>query len=604
MCGIAGIVTNDSRKYKTHIAKAIWALRHRGPDDEGIYSFNQCILGNRRLSIVGLASGHQPVLNPDGNVAITFNGEIYGYQAIKSTLTSYPFRTTSDTEVIIALYEKYHELLLGKLPGMFSFAIWDDREEQLFCARDRFGEKPFYYAYGKNGEFIFASEIKAILATDLVRPVLNPSALVHYLQHLYVHPSQTIYKNIYTLPPGHALVFKRGKLRTYRYWKYPNKFRDIELHDAALQFRKLLEQAVQKQIIADVPIAAFLSGGLDSSTIVAIASQYVPHIKTLTLGFGSSKDELPFARAIARKYHTDHKELLVDEDISLLLQKMATVYDEPFADSSAIPTYLISKYARKYSKVALTGDGGDELLGGYGWYKSLVSMHNDSISHALYATFFRMLSGILFTTTNQRFFTKHFAEIAYREKFQSIQEAHSADNTYFQQSDLMQLGLKYVKPILPLRRSPDSVNEALRMDMENYMPGDILVKTDRASMAKGLELRAPFLDVDFATFCLSLPAELKVSSRTDKIVLRETYSYLWTYNIRRRKKYGFGAPVDEWLKHKSVQALIDKYLKNPRKRLFTIINHQKSLPYINANTYLTWILLVLSIWMETHTFDF
>lgn len=605
MCGIAGIVVNDSRKYRTHIAKALGILRHRGPDDEGIQSFNQCILGHRRLSIVDLNLGHQPLLNPNGKVAITFNGEIYGYQAIKNTLSDYPFQTTSDTEVIIALYAKYRESLLDKLPGMFSFAIWDDREQQLFCARDRFGEKPFYYAYGKNGEFIFASEIKAILETDLVQPVLNPSALGHYIQHLYVHPSQTIYKNIYTLPPGHALVYKHGRFRTFRYWKYPNTYRDIELHDAVAMFRKLLEQAVEKQLIADVPVAAFLSGGLDSSTIVALASQYKPHIKTFTLGFGSRKDELPFASAIARKYHTDHTELVVKEDIASLLQKMTTIFDEPFADSSAIPTYLISKYTRKYTKVALTGDGGDELLGGYGWYKTLVAMKDNSISHTFHAAFFRMLSGILFASTKQRFFHKHFAGLVYRKKFRSVLEAHATHNTYFTDSELARLQFPKFKAIShrPSWKLTNTINDALRMDAENYMPGDILVKTDRTSMSNGLELRAPFLDMDFASFCLSLPGELKVTTQTDKIILREAFSHLWTPDIRRRKKHGFGAPVNEWLTYTSVQLLVKKYLKNPNNRLFSVIDYDESALYIDTNTYQTWILLVLSLWMETHPFN-
>jgi asparagine synthase (glutamine-hydrolysing) len=379
MCGIAGIVADSPRGYEDRVWEMVNCLGHRGPDGSGVHIFDNCILGHTRLTIVDLETGSQPMLCALTDVGVTFNGEVYGYKTIRAAIPDYPFRTKSDTEVLLALYHHHGRSLPEKLPGMFSFAIWDNRMRELFCARDRFGEKPFYYAQGARGEFLFASEIKALLASGLVTPVLDEEAVAHYMKYLYVHPHRSIYRNIHALPPAHYLRYAEGKIQVERYWTLPDTDSKIELPEAADQFRMLFEQAVSRQLVADVPVGAFLSGGLDSSTVVAVASRFCPKLHTYSFAFEDSVSELPFAREVAARYRTEHVELADDTvDIAELLVAMQQVYDEPFADSSNIPTYMISRLAREHTKVILTGDGGDELLAGYPWYRPLLESWKDA----------------------------------------------------------------------------------------------------------------------------------------------------------------------------------------------------------------------------------
>lgn len=608
MCGIAGIIAENSKKYERNIRGMTDKLAHRGPDGEGFYFFNDCGLGHRRLSIIDLKSGKQPILSLSSQTAVVFNGEIYGYQEIKKQLPDYKFQTNSDTEIILALYDKYGENFIKYLPGMFAFALWDNEEKKLICARDRFGEKPFYYAFGGNNEFIFASEIKAIIASNLIKPILDLESVSCYLKHLYIYPNRTIYKNIHILPAAHQLIYKNGKTEIKRYWDLPIVNEKIEINEAISVFKNLLNKAVEKQLIADVPVGAFLSGGLDSSAVVAIASQYKKNLKTFSFAFRDSINETPFAREIAQKYNTSHTELFDDnEDLGELLVKMQEIYDEPFGDSSNIPTYLISKLASQHTKVVLTGDGGDEMLGGYGWYKPFLYMNgeNNSLWRSEFARFIaratRRLSG------NQLLLNKVLGS-RFKKDFSSVIEAHlSGQDAVFSNNDLIALGLSSFKErdfYRPSWQEANNLNDIFRADLENYMPGDILVKTDRASMANGLELRAPFLDVDLAQFCISLPYQLKVSKESDKIIMREAIGDLWTPSIQKRTKQGFGAPLDKWLKEdKSLNVLREDYLNNPKRKIFNIISFDAVQKLAVKNNYKTWALLVLSLWMEKHNFE-
>jgi len=604
MCGIAGIVSPDAKRHSAALERMVHALRHRGPDGSGTYSFANCALGHARLTIVDLATGDQPMLGQDQNIAITFNGEIYGYREIKAKLKEYQFRTTSDTEVILALHQLHGHDLLRHLPGMFAFALWDEREQSFFAARDRFGEKPFYYAWGHNGEFLFASEIKSLLATDLLKPRLDHSALTHYLQRLYVHPHQTIYSNIFVLPPAHSLLLKNGQLRVERYWELPPTKEPISEAEAVAEFRRLLERAVDRQLVADVPVGTFLSGGLDSSSVVAAASQTHSRLRTFAFGFPDATNELPYAREIAKLYKTEHTELEDKHlDLVALLKEMGRVYDEPFADSSNIPMYLISRAARPHVKVVLTGDGGDELLAGYDyWYRSLWQIEQETYAAARSLRLLRFSNRLL----NQvRLRAPEGLERAARNSTinrhqQTITSAHLAQNLYFNNDELSRLGINTNgngtgKGIAGLKGGLDA---ALRMDLSDYMPGDILVKTDRASMAHGLELRAPFLDVDFASFCISLPSRLKITDQEDKWILRRCYSQAWTESVRNRSKCGFGAPVSRWLERKEVADLKHKVLDDSTHPLFSLIPFKHSRPFVEINNYHTWILLTLGIWLE------
>lgn len=608
MCGIIGIISNSAKEYENQANKMLDAIIHRGPDGSGTAVFEKAILGHRRLSIIDISTGNQPMYNDDGTIALVFNGEIYGYQDIKNNLPNYKFKSSSDTEVIMALYITYGENFLHKLPGMFSFAIWDDNSKSLIAARDRFGEKPFYYTIGKNGEFIFASEIKAILTSGLIEPVLSRESLAHYFKKLYVHPTKTIYENIYTLPPAHSLIYKNGKYTISRYWNLPDLNEKITLDEAIPKFKELLNNAVKKQLIADVSVGAFLSGGLDSTTIVALASKYSPKIKTFSFGYEGTKNELPYAKLAAKKYRTDHSELHdKDNDIAELLVRMAEVYDEPFADSSNISTYLISRLTKKHVTVVLTGDGGDELLGGYyGWYRSLIAMTDKKItSFPGKVLFMKIVSQIILRTNykNKAQLITKTRGLYYRNKFKTVLDAHRASNVFFTEKEVLNLGLmSKIERVEPSWTTTNTVDDAMKDDIEDYMPGDILVKIDRASMANSIELRAPFLDVPFAEFAISLPFRLKIDEKEEKLIMRKAFSDLWPEEIRKRSKTGFGAPIKIWLNKPKVKKLIDEYLDDKNKKIFKYISFEKSRKYIDSSNYKLWILLTLSIWMEKHNF--
>ncbi len=596
MCGIAGIIHNRDADYAPYVESMNKVQHHRGPDDRGVVSVKGATLGHTRLSIVDIDSGNQPMFSSGQDSVITFNGEIYGYKKIRQDL-NYDFATNSDTEVVIALYKQHGIDMFSKLTGMFAFGIWDSKKQSLLLGRDRFGEKPLYYAYGENGEFIFASEIKAIITTNLVKPKVSKKAISHYFKYLYIDPLETIYENIYILEPGFFLEFANDKVNINRYYNYPAT-QDASIDDAVNIFREKFEKSVENQLVADVDVGAFLSGGLDSSTIVAVASKYKANLKTFSFGFEGSKSELSYAREIAKKYNTDHYELFARNiDIAEVLLKMAEVYDEPFADSSNIPTYLISKLAGEHSKVILTGDGADELLGGYEWwYSALLGVGNPH--NVVKEVVLKVLAKSFFKGSNI-----NANRLKYGRKYSTVKQAHTNRPTFFTDKD--------VKDLLDIDnddirsyifKEENTINDALNMDLQEYMAGDILVKTDRASMANSLELRSPFLDADFASFCISLPHSLKINSNSDKLILRKAYQDMWTESIRNRNKQGFGSPVNKWLKQKNVQALKDIYF-NQCRNVFSCISFDVAKQFFYKDNYQTWALLVLSIWFEKNASD-
>jgi asparagine synthase (glutamine-hydrolysing) len=602
MCGIAGIVAPDPSSHAKALEAMVASLRHRGPDESGMRLLEGCALGHARLRIVDLSTGQQPMRSARAPLTVTFNGEIYGYQELRRSLGAYPFRTASDTEVILALYEEHGPAMLERLPGMFAFALWDERTRTLFAARDRFGEKPLYYALGRGGELVFASEIKAILASRLLTPRLSRDGVAHYLQHLYVHPHRTIYENVHVLPPAHRLSLRDGRLAVERYWEPPPVRADVGMAEAVEELRRLLDRAVARQLVADVPVGAFLSGGLDSSTIVAVASRHSPRLLTFSFGFGDTINELPYARRVAERYDTDHRELLPGKtDLADLLLTMQEIYDEPFGDSSNIPTYLLARLAREHVTVALSGDGADELLAGYvGWYRPLAERiagrdpHGGAPLLRRAAAWARRLGG-------GRSGPGGPPAEGTGTPF-SVFDAHRRQNLYFDDQTLVTLGLGRAgkEPLGPERYPGGGLGEALRMDLEDYMAGDILVKTDRATMAHGLELRAPFLDRDLAVFCLSLPDALKIGNGEGKRLLRAGFEETWPRPVRRRRKQGFGAPVEEWLRLPSIRALRRRTLDDPRHPLYALLPHAPLRPFAERGDYRTWALLVLALWLERH----
>ena len=603
MCGIAGIVAQHAADYAPQMAAMLATLSHRGPDDSARMVFDGCLLGHTRLSIVDLAGGQQPMRSPVADEAVVFNGEIYGYEAIRDGLDDFPFANRSDTEVILALHQQHGRDLLEHLPGMFAFGLWDNASSTLFCARDRFGEKPLYYATGSGGELVFASELKAILASELVRPVLDMESVSHYFQHLYVHPHKTIYANIHVLPPAHRLTWRAGELNVSRYWSLPPQNETVGLADAAEQVGTLLDQAVGRQLVADVPVGAFLSGGLDSSVIVASAAREGRTVTTFSYGFEQATDERPYAREVAKRYQTDHHEMVdADTDIAAMLHTMMGVYDEPLADSSNIVTYRIAAFARQHVKVVLSGDGGDELLAGYPWYHPLQQMGNIPAWQVglapLLARLTRWQHGDeLPPATRQRLAARRL-----RRDYASPGEARAKGFRYYDDALCQQLGLPVgmVSPDAPATYA-DPLDQALRSDLLNYMPGDILTKVDRATMAHGLELRAPFLDMELASLLISLPTTLKIDSPADKIVLRQAMNDRLPASVLARPKQGFGAPVDDWLQRSP--DLITTYLDDPNQRIFDVIPFAATRELTARGDYLTWILLVFAMWAECHPFE-
>ncbi len=588
MCGIAAMVVPETGFSVDAVSRMVRALRHRGPDSQGVHRFSHCTLGSARLSVVDLESGRQPILSGDGALGVTFNGAIYGFREIKTELSDYRFRTGTDTEVILALYAKHGDGFLSHLPGMFAFALWDDRRQTLTCARDRFGEKPLYYAFGPAGEFLVASEIKAILASGLVEPILNPEAVSHYLDRLYVHPSHTIYTNVHILPPAHVLRFQNGRLHVTRYWQPPDVLEGIGMEQAVERFRHLFDTAIRKQLVADVPIGVLLSGGIDSSTVAAAASRLQPGVRTFSFGFKEGvENELPFARGMAERCETSHFELMDDKaDIPALLLRMQTVYDEPFADSSNIPTFLICELARREVTVALGGDGADELLGGYvAWARQFLEP-DPQTTKPLMQRLAQWLSPRRQTETQTGSALVHRYARGFRH--------------YFTCADRRSLGLSVESgdDIDYSRYRRNTVGDMLRFDTDLYLPGDILVKTDRASMANSLELRTPFLDVDLASFCLSLPDSLKVDADREKLVLRRAYEQTWTPDIRIRKKQGFGGPMTAWLETPALSTLKRDILGDRRQKIFSLLDFDGVQRFVERNTQETWSLLVLALWMD------
>lgn len=594
MCGIAGIITSNARNYSQEIKQMTDAIAHRGPDSAHCEFYDNAVLGHRRLSIIDLSeNGKQPMFSNTKNECIVLNGEIYGYQTIKNKHSDYPYKGNSDTEVILAMYQRQQEKLIHQLPGMFAFAIWDNEKQQLFCARDRFGEKPFYYAFGKNNEFIFASEIKSILASGLIDVKVDPKALSHYLQYGYVSTFQSIYSNIHSLPPAHQLIWKEGKISVSRYYNIPSKDIAISLSQAKEEFVYLLKNAVQKQLIADVEVGSFLSGGLDSSSIVAMVNEFLPNQTTISFGYDHEDSELKYAKEIAKKYNTKHIEIHEKkEDLATDLLKISKYLDEPFADMSYIPQYKICEAASRYLKVVLSGDAGDELFGGYHFYRGENQLKNHFSYQNAIAQFglklYKKIKPISFVS-NQNI--EHSSIFDFHQNYV---------RNYFFKEERHQLNFAsdfHQEYSFDINNS--SLNDIMRADLEKYVPGNMMVKSDRMAMANSLEVRTPFLDVDFAEFCIQLPENLKIDTHQDKIILRESMQNFWTDQIRNRKKQGFGSDVKNWFEEKSLIELSESLLKDSNQKIYDLIDYSNTQKFLNKDAK-HWNILQLALWAKNN----
>lgn len=569
MCGICGYVHLDSagRASADILAGMMATLAPRGPDDAGTYVTGPAALGHRRLSIIDLATGHQPMANEDGSLVIVYNGEIYNFPELRETLEKqgHRFRTHADTEVVLHAYEQYGAACLERFNGMFAFAVWDARKRSLFMARDRFGKKPLYYGvFG--GQFIFGSELKAVLRHPAVTRRIDRSAVSRYLAYEYIPAPQTIFDGISKLEAGTSLCLERGAVQTARYWDIGfDHAPSFDLEEAKRRIPDLLRESVRKRLISDVPLGVFLSGGIDSSSIVAMMAELRDPgtIKTFSVGFREKGyDESSDARLVARHFGTDHHEEILDPRTMLeVLPRIVAVLDEPFADSSIIPTYLVSRFTRRTVTVALGGDGGDELFCGYPSFRAhalarALAFLPDRLKEAPLGLLAGMAPPAGKYASVRSKMTRFMRGFGYPDAVR-----HQVWTGSFAPREQERLFLPApgfdpdpLAVYAPTRRYAedacrlDPLDRAAYLCLKTYLPDDILTKVDRASMANSLEVRAPFLDSAFAAYAASIPPAYKLRGATAKWILKESMRSRLPAPILDKKKQGFAVPVGAWLR--------------------------------------------------------
>ncbi len=559
MCGICGIVSSGGRPDLGAVRRMNGTIVHRGPDDEGLFDSGPVALAARRLSIIDLAHGHQPIASEDGSVVVVQNGEIYNYRELKRELEGkgHRFATECDTEVLVHLYEEHGEAFVERLRGMFAIALWDERRRRLLLARDRFGIKPLYYRHA-GGELSFASELKAMLEQPGFSRQIDPEALAAYLAFNSIPAPLTIFAEARKLPQGHVLTWEDGRVEQFRYAR-PGpppaaEQRRGSATELAAELREVLSDSIRAHLVADVPVGVLLSGGVDSGGITALASAHSEQpLKSFSIGFEEAGfDELERARLVARQYGTDHHELVLRPDAVELFPKLVEAFDEPFGDSSALPTYLVSELAASEVKVALSGEGGDELFGGYYTYVADLLAPRIGRLAALAAPLAeRLPSGdrrVGFDYKAKRFArAAHLppleAHHAWKEIFSPTTRAAllGARNPAWDPVDLYRERYAETAGAEPLARLQD-------VDLGIYMVDDLLVKTDRSSMAHSLETRVPFLDQKVAEFAFSLPRPLRVRGFAKKRLLRQALAPLLPKEVVGGRKQGFSVPVAAWLR--------------------------------------------------------
>ncbi len=579
MCGIAGFADLDRHARDQHDARQAVVhrmcdvIRHRGPDDEGVLVDAGVALGMRRLSIIDLSGGHQPIRNEDGSVWVVFNGEIYNYRELRSELRArgHRFYTDTDTETIVHAYEEWGDDGFSRLRGMFGIALWDARADTLVLARDRVGIKPLHYAEWK-GRLYFGSEIKSILAGSEMPPSLSPAALQHYLTFLYTPADGSIFQGIRKLPPGHLLRCTGGRVSIARYWQLPaiESFRG-SVDDASARLTEVLSDAVTSHLVSDVPLGALLSGGIDSSLVVGLMARASSRVKTFSIGFDEPAfDELDAAREVARHFGTDHHELVVRPDAMSIVDDLVDHFDEPFGDSSAIPTWYVSQMARRHVTVVLSGDGGDELFGGYDRYlpHPRVAAFDSTIGalgrHAAAASWRWLPHG--FRGKN---FLRHVAQDAAGRYVDSVRFFQPDEMTALFTRDF-QRALDPDQTDAPRRRFERFTalpwpSQMMRFDFETYLPEDVLTKVDRMSMAHSIESRVPLLDHEVVTFAASLPASMKIQGAERKRVLKKAAASVLPASVLTRRKQGFGVPIGVWFRGRLREMIVD-VLQSARAR--------------------------------------
>lgn len=629
MCGIAGILRLDGRSADGgRVERLCDRIAHRGPDGHGVHVDGPAALGQRRLSIIDLEGGRQPMSNEDGSIWLTFNGEIYNFRELRAELErrGHRFASSSDTEVIIHAYEEYGEDCLDRLRGMFAFALWDARRRRLFIARDRVGKKPLFHAEA-GGSFVFASELQALLTHPGVPREADPDALDEYLTYGYVPAPRTAFRGVFKLPPAHSLMVELDgngglKSRTLRrYWSldYGTKL-NLGEEEAGERLLDVLIEAVRLRMVADVPLGALLSGGVDSSLVVALMSRLSDRpVKTFSIGFDDKAfDELPFARMVAERYGTDHHEMVVRPNALEILPTLVRHYGEPFADSSAVPSYYVSRLTRQHVTVALNGDGGDESFAGYDrYYAGGVADRYRKIPRPLRAGVIEPLAALIpasLPPRNRIGRAKRFLEAASRPagerylRWVSYFSESRKDGLYaddFRQSlrpDRVEGA--WLLGLLDRARGLGygGLDAVLDADVQSYLPFDLLVKMDIATMANSLEARSPLLDHVVMEFAASLPESLKIRGASTKYLLRKVARPLLPAECLDRRKMGFGVPVGDWMRG-DLRPLLFDVLLSPQAMARGLFRPEavrrlvdEHLARSHDHTFRLWALLWLEFW--------
>lgn len=572
MCGIAGYYLRNRPADSASIEAMCDAMAHRGPDDAGIRVDGPCAIGMRRLSIIDLSTGHQPISNEDGTLWIVFNGEVYNYQELREWLISrgHRFATHSDTETILHLYEELGEGCVAKLRGMFAFAIWNSRDRSLFVARDRFGKKPLYYAAAKDG-FYFASELKCLRVHDLDWTP-DEEAMRLFLLMLFVPDPYTPFQQVRKLMPASwARYHANGRLEQGTYWQLPApvKDRDVSPDEAsriAAQVRDKFDESVRIRMIADVPLGAFLSGGIDSGSVVAsMARQSKDPVKTFSIGFDDAEfNELPAARMVAEHYRTEHHELIARPDSLALIERVARHCDEPFGDSSTIPTLLVSEFARQHVKVALSGDGGDELFGGYTLYRTMQDWRKyDAIPQLARKGMSALASMLPYSAYGKNFLRALSRATAVDRYFDHRFVMHFVREQLLQPEWILPGEQALVARLLPhtlLAGETDAVTQSFYFEATAGLTGDMLVKVDRMSMAASLEVRCPLLDHELAELAMSIPESLKIRNGRTKAIFVDAVGDRLPPGLLQLPKRGFEMPLADWFRGPLKQLLWDHLL--------------------------------------------
>jgi asparagine synthase (glutamine-hydrolysing) len=631
MCGITGLVNYDRQRPVDPeiLARMNEVIRHRGPDSDGFYLQKPVGLAIRRLAVIDLVAGDQPISNEDGSVWLVFNGEIYNYQELRSRLErmGHRFRTHSDTETIVHLYEEYGTACVDFLRGMFAFALWDQRRARLLLARDRLGKKPLYYAE-HDGALLFGSELKCLLQYPEFPRRPDLTAIDLFLALQYVPDPLSAFQGVQKLPAAHRLVWEDGKIQIERYWEL-NYEPKIEEPTAQLEEELLrrLEEAVRIRLVSDVPLGVHLSGGIDSSVVTALAAKLTSRpIKTFSMGFEEERfSELPYARLVADMYGSEHHEFVVRfGDIPQLIQKLARQFDEPFGDPSAIPVYLLAQRTREHVTVALNGDGGDELFAGYvrygldryaDAYGRLPSVLGQKLFPSLLAALRQpldrpgeenWLAGVKRLAQAART-TQKANILRWGSYFSDSAKEHLwKDELASELKKPRSLTEQWLSDIFDRAPADSALDRTLFVDTTTYLPGDLLVKADRMTMAHSLEARSPFLDQDFQSWAARLPERYKWNGKIHKYLLKRACAKLLPARLLTRGKQGFGIPLGAWL-HGPLRKWVQELLLNPHSRIGAYLKRDPVQHLFEVHLRgrenhgnRLWALVMLEVWLQEY----